>query len=152
MATNKHAQIRYLTQIDASLIRRNYSYDDLLEECNKAIYDHTGIQESIKLRQLQYDINYMESEADTNRNRKYRINRKVYLRYKDKKFQLITRPLSEEEANKLKEALFTFNRIKGLPQFDWVDQMILKLQDTFNASKENKNIIGFDNIPSLKRN
>ena len=152
MATNKHAQIRYLT-LDRCFSNsgRNYSYDDLLEECNKAIYDHTGIQESIKLRQLQYDVNYMESKAGYSIEiEKYRINRKVYLRYKDKNFSINNSPLSEEEANKLKEALFTLNRIKGLPQFDWVDQMILKLQDTFNASKENKNIIGFDNMPFLK--
>mgnify|MGYP006144725577 CR=1 FL=1 len=152
MATNKHAQIRYLT-LDRcfSNYGRNYSYDDLLEECNKAIYEYTGIKESIKLRQLQYDINYMESDAGyTIELEKYRIERKVHFRYKDPNFSINNSPLSEEEANKLKEALFTLNRIKGLPQFDWVDEMILKLQDTFNASKENKNIIGFDNMPFLK--
>ena len=152
MATNKHAQIRYLT-LDRCFSNhaRNYSYDDLLEECNKAIYEHTGIKESIKLRQLQYDINYMESEAGYNIElEKYRIDRKSHFRYKDQKFSINNSPLSEEEANKLKETLLTLNRIKGLPQFDWVDEMILKLQDSFNASKENKNIIGFDNMPFLK--
>lgn len=152
MATNKHAQIRYLT-LDRCFSNsgRNYNYNDLLEECNKAIYDHTGVRESIKLRQLQYDINYMESDAGYSIEiKKYRINRKVYLKYKDPNFSINNSPLSEEEANKFKEALITLNRIKGLPQFDWVDQMILKLQDSFNASKENKKIIGFDNMPFLK--
>jgi len=152
MATNKHAQIRYLT-LDRCFSNpgRNYSYDDLLEECNKAIYEYTGIKESIKLRQLQYDINYMESDAGyCIELERYRIERKAHFRYKDPNFSINNSPLSEEEANKLKEALFTLNRIKGLPQFDWVDEMILKLQDTFNATKENKNIIGFDNMPFLK--
>ena len=49
MATNKHAQIRYLA-LDRcfSNFGRNYNYDDLIEACNEAIYNHSGIHESVK--------------------------------------------------------------------------------------------------------
>ena len=62
MATNKHAQIRY-TILDRcfSNFNREFLYDDLLTEVNKVLYD-LGT-EGIQLRQLQYDIAHMKSDA-----------------------------------------------------------------------------------------
>ena len=63
MATNKHAQIRYNT-LDKCFRNpgRNYTLEDLLEECNQAINDFDPGSEGIKKRQLYDDIRYMESE------------------------------------------------------------------------------------------
>jgi predicted DNA-binding transcriptional regulator YafY len=80
----------------------------------------------------------------------YRIDRKAYFRYKDKKYSIKNARLNETEANQLKEALLTLNRIKGLPQFEWVDEMITKLETSFNASSSNDKVIGFDHMPYLK--
>ena len=62
MATNKHAQIRY-TILDRcfSNFNRLYDYDDLLDEVNQELYE-LGT-EGVKLRQLQYDIEHMKSDA-----------------------------------------------------------------------------------------
>ncbi len=62
MATNKHAQIRY-TILDRcfSNFNRLYDYDDLLNEVNQELYE-LGT-EGVKLRQLQYDIDHMKSDA-----------------------------------------------------------------------------------------
>jgi hypothetical protein len=139
MATNKHAQIRYLA-LDRcfSNFGRNYNYDDLIDACNKAIYDYTGSQESVKKRQVQYDIQYMKSDSGWSVELEtYRIDRKAYFRYKDKKYSIKNARVNETEANQLKEALLTLNRIKGLPQFEWVDEMITKLETSFNASSSN---------------
>ena len=67
MATNKHAQIRYNT-LDKCFRNpgRNYTLEDLLEECNQAIYDFDPDSEGIKRRQLYDDLRFMESESGWN--------------------------------------------------------------------------------------
>lgn len=63
LATNKHAIIRYQT-LDNCFRNpgRKYFLEDLMEECNKAIYDFTGNPDGIKRRQIYDDITFMESE------------------------------------------------------------------------------------------
>ena len=67
MSTNKHAIIRYQT-LDKCFrnVGRNYAIADLVEECNKSIYEYTGKDEGIKKRQLYDDIRFMESEQGWN--------------------------------------------------------------------------------------
>jgi predicted DNA-binding transcriptional regulator YafY len=152
MATNKHAQIRYLA-LDRcfSNFGRNYNYDDLIEACNEAIYNHSGIHESVKKRQVQYDIEYMKSEAGWSVEiEKYTIARKALFRYKNRDYSIKNAPINEMEANQLKEAILTLNRIKGLPQFQWVDEMMAKLESSFNADITNQKVLGFDQMPYLK--
>ena len=48
------------------------------------------------------------------------------------------------EKDQLKECLHTLNRIKGLPQFEWVQDMIIKIDSTFNLNDNANNIIGFE--------
>ena len=67
MATNKHAIIRYQT-LDKCFRNpgRNYYIDDLIEACNEAIYEYSGIEDGVKRRQLLDDISFMKSEQGWN--------------------------------------------------------------------------------------
>lgn len=67
MSTNKHAIIRYQT-LDKCFRNsgRNYAIEDLVEECNRSIFEYTGNEEGIKKRQLYDDIRFMESEQGWN--------------------------------------------------------------------------------------
>ena len=63
MATNKHAMIRYQV-LDRCFSNwaRNFYIEDLIEACNKALYDYTGDEKSsIQRRQIFNDISFMES-------------------------------------------------------------------------------------------
>ncbi len=53
MATNKHAIIRYQS-LDKCFSNwgRKYFIDDLIERCNLAIYDYTGIEDGVKRRHI----------------------------------------------------------------------------------------------------
>ena len=63
MATNKHASIRYIALDKCfSNFGRMYFIEDLVEACNKALYDYTGVDDGVKKRQLYEDINFMQSE------------------------------------------------------------------------------------------
>ncbi|MCF6222908.1 MAG: WYL domain-containing protein [Flavobacteriaceae bacterium] len=153
MATNKHAQIRYNT-LDKCFRNpgRQYTLEDLLEECNRAIYGFDPNSEGIKRRQLYDDIRYMESEQGWSIELAENIKqgRKRVYRYVDSNFSISNQPLNEADANHLKSALLTLSRFKGLPQFDWVNELTIRLEDSFSLTKETKDIISFEENEYLK--
>ena len=129
MATNKHAIIRYQT-LDKCFRNpgRRYYIEDLIEACNNSIYEFTGTDIGIKRRQIFEDIKFMESPQGWNIPLEHnREGHKVYYRYSDKSFSINNQPLNETEENQLREALLTLSRFKGMPQFEWVDEIIAKL-------------------------
>ena len=152
MSTNKHAIIRYQT-LDKCFrnVGRNYAIEDLVEECNKSIYEYTGKEEGIKKRQLYDDIRFMESEQGWNIElKKVKDGRRVFYKYEDSKFSISNQPLNETEANQLREALLTLDRFKGLPQYNWINEINTRLESTFNLKQKNETIISFEQNEYLK--
>ncbi|MFN4197827.1 MAG: helix-turn-helix transcriptional regulator [Flavobacterium sp.] len=146
MATNKHAQIRYNT-LDKCFRNtgRRFAIDDLVEACNNAIYDFTGKEEGIKKRQLYDDIRYMESEQGWSIElEKTKEGRKVFYRYADPNFSISNSPLNETESNQLKQALLTLDRFKGLPQFEWIEELSTRLDSELKLNKNSDKVMSFD--------
>lgn len=152
MSTNKHAIIRYQT-LDKCFRNsgRNYAIEDLVEECNKAIYEYTGKEEGIKKRQLYDDIRFMESEQGWNIElKKEKDGRRVFYKYEDSKFSISNQPLNEIEANQLREALLTLERFKGLPQYNWINELNTRLEASFSLKQKSDVIISFEENEFLK--
>lgn len=152
MSTNKHAIIRYQT-LDKCFRNsgRNYDIEDLVVECNKAIYEYSGIDDGVKKRQLYDDIRFMESEQGWNIEiKKVKEGRRFFYKYEDSKFSISNQPLNETEANQLREALLTLDRFKGLPQYNWINEINTRLESTFNLKQQNDIIISFEQNEYLK--
>lgn len=152
MATNKHAVIRYqaLDRCFSNFGRRFY-IDNLIEACNDAIYDFTGKEEGIKRRQLFEDIKFMESEAGYSIPlEKISDGKKKYYRYSDKNFSINKQPLSQTETEQLKDTIMMLNRFKGLPQFDWMEEVLARFEDTFKLKTNVGNVVGFEQNPYLR--
>lgn len=113
--------------------------------CNKAIYEFTVKEEGIKKRQLYDDIRFMESEQGwTIELDKTKDGRKVYYRYEDPNFSISNKPLNETEAIQLKEALLTLSRFKGMPQYDWIDELGTRLDAEFKLNKNSEKVMSFE--------
>lgn len=152
MATNKHAVIRYqaLDKCFSNFGRRFY-IEDLIEACNDAIYDFTGKLDGIKRRQLFEDIKFMESEAGYSIPlEKLGDGKKKYYRYSDKNFSINKQPLSQTEAEQLKDTIMMLNRFKGLPQFDWMEEVLTRLEDTFKLKANVDSVVAFEQNPYLR--
>lgn len=151
MATNKHATIRY--QVLDRCFRnpgRKYFIDDLVEACNEALLEYSGIEDGVKRRQVLEDIKFMESSHGWNIPLDHiRDGHKVYFRYEDRSFSINSQPLNPAEESQMKEALLTLSRFKGLPQFGWIDELITKLDSGLGLSKSKEKIIQFDENPNL---
>ncbi|NDP26404.1 MAG: WYL domain-containing protein [Flavobacterium sp.] len=152
MSITKNALIRYHALDKCfSNFGRKFSNEDLLKACNNALYDYNFTNEGIKRRQLFEDIKFMESsqgwEIPLQRNKE---GRNVYYRYETKDFTINNQPINDFEIEKLKSALLVLSRFKGMPQFEWVNELILKLQQAFDIDSSKKEIISFDANEYLK--
>ena len=148
MASNKHAQIRYKVLDDCfSNFRRKFYFNDLLERCNEALRklygeDHSGI----KTRTLRSDISYMRDRAgeagveievleDGNGN---------YYRYSEKDFSIYKHGLGEDDLAQLKETIMMLQRFNGMPNFDWMSELVVKLEDKLNLRGASQSVVGYD--------
>ena len=152
LATNKHAQIRYNT-LDKCFRNpgKRFAIEDLVAACNEAIYEFTGKKEGIKKRQLYDDILFMESEQGWSIElEKTKEGRKVYYRYEDPNFSISNKPLNETEAFQLKEALLTLSRFKGMPQYDWIEELGTRLDAEIKLNKNSEKVMSFEENFCLK--
>ena len=146
MPINKNAYIRYqvLDRCFSNIGRRFY-WQDLLKEINKTLIDFNGGGKSIGRTQLFKDISFMESEAGFSIDlEREKDGRKVFYRYKDLDFSIKNSPLSFIESDNIKSALLVLSRFKGLPQFEWVNELIPVLNDKLGFANDSKEVIHFD--------
>ncbi len=152
MSVNKNALIRY--QVLDRCFRntgRMYFWEDLLEECNRALMDFDPKSEGIQRRQLFDDIRFMESEQGWSIPLgRIRHGRKVYYRYEDLSFSISNQPLNDSEAEQIKSALQIFSRFSGTPQFEWVNEMIPMLESKFGLIERENEVLSFESNIDLK--
>ena len=152
MAITKNPLIRYKI-LDQCFKNpgKNYFIEDLIQECNKVLLEIDPDSNGISRRQVMDDISFMESnegwgiELDRNRDGK-----KVYYRYTDTSFSINNMPLNEVEINQLKSAIEILSQFKGMPQFEWVHELVPKLKQGMSSEEATSTIIEFDNNKYLK--
>ena len=81
---------------------------------------------------------------------KHKDGKRTFYRYSDLEFSINKRPLNESEAEQLKEALLTLSRFKGMPQFEWVDELVARLEAGFGLKQGAAQVIEFEQNPYLK--
>lgn len=152
MATNKHATIRY-NALDQCFSNpgRKYFMEDLIVACNDAIFDYSGKSESISRRQIYDDIKFMESDQGWSIPLdRLKDGKRIYYRYSDKKFSIKNQLLNESEANQLKEVILVLNRFKGMPHFEWMDEILIRIESVFKLKFNQNPIVSFEQNPFLK--
>lgn len=150
MPKNKNATIRYRV-LDRCFRnrRRKFFIDDLVEACNEELIAYDG--SSVRKRQVQQDIIFLESDAggaiDLER---CRDGHKVYFRYRDPDFSILNLPMSQEEAEQLSDTIQMLSRFNGLPQFTWMDEVLVRLKDSFQLDGTVSGSVAFAQNPDLK--
>ena len=145
MSTNKNATIRYQA-LDRCFRNpgKRYSIYNLIDACNEALLDIDPASSGVKKRQVYEDIKFMQDSRGFDAPiETFKYGRNAYYRYSDQKFSINNQPLNEQEAQQLKESLLTLSRFKGLPQFDWMEELSARLEQTFKL-KNNQKLISFE--------
>lgn len=81
---------------------------------------------------------------------KVKDGKKKYYRYSDKNFSINKQPLSLTEAEQLKDTIMMLNRFKGLPQFDWMEEVLARFEDTFKLKANVDSVVSFEQNPYLR--
>lgn len=152
MPTNKNATIRYHA-LDRCFRNPGCKYyiDDLVKACNEALLEIDPESSGVQLRQIREDIKFMRDPMGFDapiESIKEMHGRKHYYRYSDKNFSLSNQPINEQEAQQIKESLVTLSRFKGMPQFEWIEDMKVRLEQTFKL-KTDAHVLSFEENPYL---
>ena len=152
MAINKNALIRYKT-LDKCFRNpgKRYFIEDLIQQCTLALSDIDPDSGGISRRQIFDDISFMESkEGWSVELERKRDGKRVYYRYADLTFSINNMPLNDVEINELRSASQILSQFRGMPQFEWLDELLSKLGQGMSSSDASTAIIEFDNNPYLK--
>lgn len=151
MATNKHAIIRY-EALDRCFSNngRKFFIDDLIRYVSNALSDYTSKGSTISRRQILKDMDFMRSEAGFRAPiESCKDGKKTYYRYSDRNYSLAMQQINPVEADLLKTTLDMLGRFRGLPQFEFVQELALKLKKGFQL-EDLEECIYFDQNEYLK--
>lgn len=151
MAVTKNPLIRYkiLDKCFRNPYKR-YFIDDLIEACNVVLMEMDPESKGISRRQILDDIAFMESSEGWGIDLiRHRDGKKVYYRYEDSKYSINNMPLNDLEVDQLESAMQILGQFQGMPQFEWVNEMLPKLRQGI-PSNNKKQLISFDSNQYLK--
>jgi len=152
MATNKNALIRY--KVLDNCFRntgKRYFIDDLIAECEKVLLDIDPESNGISRRQIFEDIAFMKSKVGWEIELlKLRDGKKMFYHYKDTSFSINNMPLNEVEINQLQSTVDILSQFKGMPQFEWVNELVPKLKQGLASKEAAATIMEFDSNHYLK--
>lgn len=143
MSETKHPLTRYKI-LDKCLNDRfrRYNIDQLLEACNDKL-ELLGLL-PVSKRQIYADIEYMKSSDGFRAPIKsYQYGARKYLRYSHD-FSIMATPISEKEIFQLQVAISSLKKYKGLPFYNWIDELLTGLQFKLGVRNDDENVIGFE--------
>ncbi|WP_293743109.1 WYL domain-containing protein [uncultured Pedobacter sp.] len=147
MASNKHASIRYRI-LDKCLgnPHKKYFINDLVEACNTELLLIDPSSKGISLRTIQADLTHMASAEGWNAPIEgISFGKRKYYRYSDKSFSIDSQPLNQAELEQIKAAMQVLSHFKGMPQFEWLNELNPKMENALLLENNTAPIIGFDN-------
>lgn len=152
MSTNKNALIRYKV-LDRCFRNpgRRYFIQDLIDECNKILLEIDSDSKGISRRQVFDDVSFMESSEGWGIElERHRDGKMVFYRYFDPSFSINNMPLNEVEIQNLKESIDILSQFKGMPQFEWISEVIPKLQKGTAVNDSTQEWMEFESNEFLK--
>ena len=149
MAQTKNALIRQRV-IDRCLRSpRLYSVKDMMEKCNIAL-EEAGYKPVTSKVTILKDLEGIENDFPEAIIVKRRIERYLYYEYEDKSFSIYNIPLNDDEMAQLTQSISILSKFEGMPNFDWVDDLIDRFKSSLNIPSTRETIVAFDENYDLK--
>lgn len=151
MPVNRNALIRFKT-IDKCLQNRfrKWTLVDLIDACSEALYEYEGIDKGVSKRSVQGDIQMMRSDK-LGYNAPIIVLEKKYYTYEVANYSITNIPLTNQDLDKLTEAVEFMKQFQGFSHFKNLDGMVQKLEDHIYSQKtQNRPAIDFEKNNNLK--
>lgn len=153
MGNNKNAFIRYHA-LDTCLsnFKREFFIEDLIAACSEALTEHKK-DGSISKRQVLEDMKFIESEVGfATTIEKHAFGKRKYYRYESSDVSIRGKnPLMQaKEFAVLQSAITILQKVKGLPHYDWLEEIVPRLSRHFEKPMMKKEVIDFEDNKLLK--
>ena len=145
MPANRNALLRYQV-IDKCLRNRGrrWTWKDILDEVNEALLADNPKSNGIGKTTLYEDLKSIEYKIYNLEIEKIKEGKTTYLRYANPNDSINSQPLSENETKQLKAAIMVISRFKGLPQFEWIHEIVPILESKLGLIETENEIISFE--------
>lgn len=150
MATNKNARLRY-EALDKCLsnFSRKYYIEDLQKACCDYLTKELSIFTTVSTRQIYADMKEMEISPSMQAPiEAYQDGQRKYYRYSKEGFSIVD--LTDDELLSLEATVNMLASFRGMPHFDWMNDIICKLKKKYKVSRTQKNILSFDSNVDLR--
>ena len=150
MATNKNARLRY-EALDKCLsnFSRKYYIEDLQKACCDYLTKELSINTTVSKRQVYADLKEMELSPSMQAPIvAYQDGQRKYYRYSQEGFSIVD--LTNDELIGLEATVNMLASFRGMPQFDWMTDIIHKLKKKYKVSENQRNILSFDSNVDLR--
>lgn len=126
---------------------RDYTIDDLVDECNKAL--RRLDKPEVSKRTIQNDIVNLETDYGIRLNEKLRKGRQRIYRYMNTDFSIHLVRMNDKERHKIQDAIYVLRDFEGEPLYDWARAFLMQIEGgMFNEG--NTPVVSFQTNPDLK--
>lgn len=122
---------------------------EMMEKCNVALED-AGYKPVTSKNTILEDLRGIESNFPEARIIQRKSGRYLYYEYEDKNFSIYNIPLDDDGMAKLAQTIFILSKFEGMPNFEWIDEMIDHFKLTLNIPTTKDSVVGFDDNIYLK--
>ena len=128
---------------------REYTIDDLVDECNKAL--RKADRPEVSKRTIQNDIVQLETTDPyyIRLNENLKRGRQRLYRYVDTDYNLSLFRMNDEERNKIEDAIYVLKQFEGEPQYDWVRTFLMQIEGGL-FDEDTSPVVTFQSNPDLK--
>ena len=148
MPVDKQVMLRY--QVLNKCFRnryREYTIDDLVDECNKALVRID--KQEVSKRTIQNDINILEADYGIKLDAKLKQGKKRLYRYVNTNYSIPLFRINDEERHKLHDAIHVLENFEGEPMYDWARTMLMQIEGGL-FTEESTPVVSFQSNPDLK--
>jgi predicted DNA-binding transcriptional regulator YafY len=156
MPVDKQVLLRYQVLNKCFRSRyREYTIEDLLDECNKALRSQD--KPEVSKRTIQNDITTLETDYGIRLQENLKRGRQRLYRYYDLDYSLPLIRIDDEERNKIQAAIDVLEDFEGEPLYDWTRSFLMQVESgllndspsplvTFQSNPDLKGISHFPNL------
>lgn len=139
-------------------IRRDYTREDILNELakeekrggSKASGEKAGSGIAVNDRQFYQDLKTIEEEWGIEIERNTGKGRNKIYRYKNPGFSIFAHQPKDNYLIRLRDTLFVLQQFRGLPHFDFLNDLFREIEEADGRELEQRIIVDFDGNPELK--
>ena len=148
MPVDKQVLLRYRVLNECFRNRhREYTIDDLVDECNAALTK--ADKQEVSKRTIQNDINTLEADYGIMLDENLKRGRQRLYRYVNTDDSISLYRMDDEERNKIEDAIFVLKKFKGEPIYDWVRNVLMQVEAGL-FDEATSSFVSFQTNPDLK--